>query len=93
MPSVSAVSAQAAASSSTSATAASSAAPSGASTPKRGIAGAGQGSQRRAGVDGKEAFVPENVYDAMKENKRFDTMRVSPKLLLSLYQVGFDVMY
>jgi hypothetical protein len=25
----------------------------------------------------KEAFVPENVYDAMKENKRFDSMRVS----------------
>ena len=24
----------------------------------------------------KEAFVPENVYDAMKENKRFDSMRV-----------------
>ncbi|WVQ76168.1 hypothetical protein IAR50_005824 [Cryptococcus sp. DSM 104548] len=23
----------------------------------------------------KEAFIPENVYDAMKENKRFDTMR------------------
>ena len=25
----------------------------------------------------KDAFVPENVYDAMKENKRFDSMRVS----------------
>jgi len=25
----------------------------------------------------KMPFVPENVYDAMKENKRFDTMRVS----------------
>lgn len=24
----------------------------------------------------KDAFVPENVYDAMKENKRFDSMRV-----------------
>ncbi|KAL1413239.1 hypothetical protein Q8F55_000993 [Vanrija albida] len=36
---------------------------SGASTPKG------------KGRDTKNAFVPENVYDAMKENKRFDTMR------------------
>lgn len=28
----------------------------------------------------REAFVPENVYDAMKENKRFDSMRVSLSL-------------
>lgn len=28
----------------------------------------------------KEAFIPENVYDAMKENKRFDSMRVSRNL-------------
>lgn len=28
----------------------------------------------------KEAFIPENVYDAMKENKRFDPMRVSRNL-------------
>lgn len=33
------------------------------------------GNSRNA--SGKEAFVPENVYDAMKENKRFDSMRVS----------------
>ncbi len=25
----------------------------------------------------QEAFIPENVYDAVKENKRFDSMRVS----------------
>ena len=30
----------------------------------------------------KEAFIPENVYDAMKENKRFDSMRVSCAMLL-----------
>lgn len=33
--------------------------------------------QTGRGVGGKDAFVPENVYDAMKENKRFDSMRVS----------------
>lgn len=35
---------------------------SGASTPK--------------GKSRDDAFIPENVYDAMKENKRFDSMRV-----------------
>lgn len=35
-------------------------------------AGAGQQRDLR-----KDAFVPENVYGAMKENKRFDSMRVS----------------
>lgn len=32
----------------------------------------------------KEAFIPENVYDAMKENKRFDSMRVSRRPNLNL---------
>ena len=30
----------------------------------------------------REAFIPENVYDAMKENKRFDSMRVSQRVWL-----------
>ncbi|WVQ93568.1 hypothetical protein IAU59_000643 [Kwoniella sp. CBS 9459] len=38
--------------------------PNGGSTPK------GKGKDPR-----REAFIPENVYDAMKENKRFDSMR------------------
>ena len=44
----------------------------------------------------KEAFVPENVYDAMKENKRFDSMRVSlghqSERLLADYSVGIRKM-
>lgn len=49
-----------------------SALPSGASTPR------GPASANKAGKGGqRDAFVPENVYDAMKGNKRFDTMRVS----------------
>lgn len=31
----------------------------------------------------KEAFIPENVYDAVKDNKRFDSMRVSSINLIS----------
>ena len=50
---------------------------SGASTPR--------GASRNANANGmgagragqRDAFVPENVYDAMKGNKRFDSMRVS----------------
>ncbi|OCF41651.1 hypothetical protein I317_04561 [Kwoniella heveanensis CBS 569] len=41
-----------------------SSAPNGSSTPN------GKGKDPR-----REAFIPENVYDAMKENKRFDSMR------------------
>ena len=47
--------------------------PSGASTPRgppKGNSVSGKGGHR-------DAFVPENVYDAMKGNKRFDSMRVS----------------
>jgi ubiquitin carboxyl-terminal hydrolase 10 len=37
----------------------------------------------------REAFVPENVYDAMKENKRFDSMRVSrPGVLVKAGKPG-----
>ena len=33
-------------------------------------------SKNREGRREKEAFVPENVYDALKENRRFDSIRV-----------------
>jgi ubiquitin carboxyl-terminal hydrolase 10 len=57
---------------------------SGTSTPTPGVgASNGTATPRGAGraigraARERDAFVPENVYDAMKENKRFDSMRVS----------------
>ena len=49
-------------------------------SPPSGIADAGQVSgtstpRTEKSRDTSNAFVPENVYDAMKENKRFDSMR------------------
>ena len=54
---------------------------SGTSTPRSERDGSvlnGTAASKGKGKDSKkEAFIPENVYDAVKENKRFDMIRVS----------------
>lgn len=54
---------------------------SGSSTPASDKPSAkGKGKEKR--YTANDPFIPENVYDAMKENKRFDSLRVSPKFLV-----------
>ena len=54
---------------------------SGSSTPASDKTSAkGKGKEKR--YTANDPFIPENVYDAMKENKLFDSLRVSPKSLV-----------
>lgn len=45
------------------------------SSKRNGTAAKGKAKEKKYTVN--DPFIPENVYDAMKENKRFDSMRVS----------------
>jgi ubiquitin carboxyl-terminal hydrolase 10 len=45
------------------------------SSKRNGAVVKGKGKEKKYTVN--DPFIPENVYDAMKENKRFDSMRVS----------------
>lgn len=49
---------------------------SGKSNGKAEVKGKAKEREEDAGDDDMDAFIPTKIYDAMKEKKRFDTMRV-----------------